>query len=279
MITAGTCVSALTLSLSALDSEKSVYADPQTIEQAFDETDNMPPLFAQADDENKRLERDKHPASRPRPDFEWGRDQDKKPREKFPERFSPGKGHKRGMRPHGNEKGFGRGRGRDKEPGPYGEFMTPTEIEELMEFAKEHFPEIYQRLNSARETDPRSFRYMIKRVGGPIYRLYRLYKHNPELAKIMIAEHKTQMEIFALQRDYRQATSETEKASIKTALHAELVKRFGFRQQRTKLEIESLRKRLEEQAKRLEESEKNKEKMINEELQRTIDRMEGKSFF
>ena len=87
------------------------------------------------------------------------------------------------------------------------------------------------------------------------------------------------MEIFALQRDYRQATSESEKASIKTALRAELVKRFGYRQQRTKLEIESLRKRLDEEAKRLEESEKNKEKLINDELQKNIDRIEGKSFF
>jgi len=245
---------------------------------------------ANAQQETQKPKTERTPASRSHDDFDRPRDRDRRPPEGFGQRRGPGRregeeGFDRGMGPERergprDDKGFGpgRGSGRDKGRGSPLEFMTPTETEELMAFAKEHFPKIYEKLKYAQQSDQRAFRHMLKRVGGHLYRLYRLHRHDPELAKILIAEHKVQMEIFELQRDYRQAQSTAERESIKTALREQLTKRFEFRQQHSKLEIEALRKRIEEQAKRLEESEQNKDKIIDQELNDIAKRLEGKSF-
>ncbi|UCD28133.1 MAG: hypothetical protein JSV03_13710, partial [Planctomycetota bacterium] len=198
------CVITLGLALRVLTSTDSAYADPQPTEQSHDELISFPIFLAEAGDETERPLWDQPPASRPREESDFRKDRDRKPGERFPGHFG-----KRGMGSRGKEGPMGRGpgHGRERDHGGFRDFMTSTEVDKLMDFLKQQIPDLYEQLRLARETDPRSFWRMLRRIGEPIYHIYRIYQRDPELAKVMIAEHKVQMEIFALQRDYREAIS------------------------------------------------------------------------
>lgn len=168
----------------------------------------------------------------------------------------------RQMRPPGPRKD-----GPDSAP----DFLTEKEREELMAFTKEHFPKMYELLRDS----PRAHqRRMLRRVGWPMLRLLRLQQHDPQLAEKLIAEHKIEMELAQLKRDYRDFPSEAARENIKQKMRAILEQRFEIRQQRLELEIQALQKRLEEARERMARQEADRQKLIDAEVERLIDRLQ-----
>jgi len=156
---------------------------------------------------------------------------------------------------------------RDKFP----DFLTQQEREELMAFAKAHFPKMYEMLHSS----PRAHQHrLLKRVGWSMLRLMRLYGHDPELAEKLIAEHKIEMELAQLRRDYREFPSEAARENIKQKVRELLEQRFDLRQQRLELEIRALARRLEEARQRLVRQEGDRQRLVDTEVERVIDQLQ-----
>lgn len=185
---------------------------------------------------------------------------------------SPGRrGERRGEGPPDGGPGrpsFGRGESR-RAP------LTTEETEELMEFMEEHFPERYERLNAVREANPHAFRRMIFRHSRPLLHILRVKRHDPELAEVMIAEHRVEEKLAEKRRAYREARSPAARQELLGQTRQLLEESFDLKQQRLEMEIERLRKRLEEQAQRVQERKKNKDKIIEVEILRLKGILEG----
>lgn len=160
-----------------------------------------------------------------------------------------------------------RGPRRD-DPDRMQDFLTEKERQELLAFTKEHFPKMYELLSRAKGEQQNR---MLRRVGWPMLRLLRLHRHDPELAEKLIAEHKIEMELGELKRDYQEFPSESARASIKQKMRELLEQRFTLRQQRLELEIQALEKRLEEARKRLERQEADRQRLIDSDLERMVE--------
>jgi len=180
-----------------------------------------------------------------------------------PERFGP-----RPPRPFERGKfagpgGPGRGR--------YGRFFEPEQERRVLEFVKEHFPNVWERIEKQRRGNMEKFRYTLREFGPAILRLMDAMSRNPELGKVMMEDYKLELEIRDLIRRYHaEAATSDEKDSLKSQLRELLARQFDVRQQRRKLEIEALQKRIDEQKKRIQERERNKQALIDSELFRRL---------
>ncbi len=167
--------------------------------------------------------------------------------------------------------GFGRGE-------PWPEPLTSEETEELMAFMKEHFPDRHEQLNDIRETNPQAFRRMLFRYSRPLMHILRVNRQDPEMAKVMIAEHRVETELFEKRKAYREARTDMERQELLTQTRKLLEQSFDLKQQRLEMEIDRLRKRLDEQAKRVQERKNNKEKIVEVEILRLKGILEGEGF-
>ncbi|NLX12974.1 MAG: hypothetical protein GXY44_04865 [Phycisphaerales bacterium] len=164
--------------------------------------------------------------------------------------------------------GFGRG-----EPRP--EPLTTEETEALMDFMKERFPDRYEQLNAIREANPTAFRRMIFRHSRPLLHILRVNRHDPEMAEVMIAEHRVESELIEKRQAYREARGEAARQELIGQTRKLLDESFDLKQKRLEMEIERLRKRLDEQARRVQERKNNKGKIIEVEILRLKGILEG----
>jgi len=274
VIVVGMILAAIVLGLSWYSPVHVAYADPQTKnDPSLDESLEDLLHLADASDGTEEPSLDAPPVGgrNQGPHFRESSAEDRWPRGRMRDRLkdrAKDRPQMRGMGRGAEERPMGRGPGR--EHGPFGEFLTPTEKEELMEFAKEHFPEIYERLSAARDSDPQTYDRMLRTVGRWMMDILRWHKHDPELTKTMIGEHKARMQIYTLRKQYRRAMGDSERERLEAELRTTLEKHFEYRLKRIEHEIENLRKRLEEQAQQLEERKKNKDQIIDKELKRII---------
>jgi len=189
----------------------------------------------------------------------------------------PHRGPGRPERPPGPPRdGFGRPGGR-----PDAEFfLSAEEREEVLAFAREHFPEVYERLQEdeerAREMHGPGHRsaWRMQRFLWPMIRLMRIAKYDPELADLLIAEQKVEMELAELQRDYLAFPADSVRGEIKKQMRALFAERFDLRRRRLEREIRSLQERLEEARQRLEQQDAAKGALIDAELSELIRELE-----
>ncbi len=146
----------------------------------------------------------------------------------------------------------------------------PEEIEALLVFTQQHFPDVYARLDGARRDDARLFHQMIRRLFPPMKRLMKLAEVNPEDAERLIAIQKVEMRLRELRRRYTSAATEEERASLKVQMRQSIARRFELRQTRLRQENAALRRRLEEQTQRLTEQGEHKQQIIEDELTRLL---------
>lgn len=182
-----------------------------------------------------------------------------------------GEGQRR--RDPGPPPGPGQRRGERPRPGPplgADELLAPEEIGALMEFTREHFPPIYLRLERLRRVDAREFQRMLRRTHNRLKPMMDMHKANPRAAEKAIEEYRLQMVIVDLADQYRRAETDAERTRLKAEIETRIRERFDRHQERTRLVIEGLRKRLDEQERRLTERERDKETLLREELERTL---------
>lgn len=213
-----------------------------------------------ADEDRPRKKRELAPATQPGDVGDVDRPFDQRNR-----RFKGGPSHYGGYggRPSDHER-FGR------RPGPHGEF-DPKQMEEFMEFAREEFPLLYERMKKAREKQPHGWG---QKVAGPfgqqMMHMMQLRRENPELARKVIAQHRNEMKIGDLHRQYRDARTDEEKSAIAAEIRTLLEAGFELRLERLKLEIAQLEKRLNEARESLADQEQNKSSMIDTHLQKLL---------
>ncbi len=153
------------------------------------------------------------------------------------------------------------------------DFLTPEEREELLAFAEKHFPEVHERLTNAPYADRRRF---FHQVGWRMLKLLRLQRHDPELADKLIAEQKIEMKLMELRRDYVEFPTASARDTIKTKIRQLMETRFDLRQARLELEIRELERRLLAARERLAKQEESKAQIVDLEIDRFIDEMEGR---
>ncbi len=151
------------------------------------------------------------------------------------------------------------------------DFLTAQEREDLMNFTKEQFPELYERFQRMQSGNRPEFGRMLRQAGWPLLRLHRLQKHDPELAEKLIAEHKIEMKLVELRRDYREFTSESARERMRTEIRGLMEKRFDLRQARLELEIRDLEKRLQNARERLTKQSTTKQQIVDSELEHFTD--------
>ena len=153
--------------------------------------------------------------------------------------------------------------------GPHGD-LDPKQMEEFMEFARKEFPLLYERMKQAREKHPRGWGKVAGPLGRQMLHMMQLKRENPELAKTVIDQHRHEMKVADLHRQFRQARTQQERDAIASEIRSELTTGFKLRLQRLKLEIAQLEKRLEEAKKSLTEQEQNKSSLIDGHLKKLL---------
>ncbi len=155
------------------------------------------------------------------------------------------------------------------------QMLTPDEKVELLAFLETHFPEVHGRLRRFEQQDPGRYNDAIRRLTGPMRKMMRLSKADPRLTDVIIAEHKVEMKIADLQTWLAADRDEGEREKTRTRLRGLVGKRFDLRQQRLTMEIEGMRKRLDEAKARLSQQAANRSEWIDAETRRVIHRAEA----
>jgi hypothetical protein len=169
--------------------------------------------------------------------------------------------------------GPGAGAPEDRQP------LHPEQIEQILGFTREHFPELHDQLVRARERDGRAFRLMLRRLGPPMLRLHQLWRDNPQEARRVIRVQQIEM----LLRDRRQAffaaDTPEERSRIEAEARALLAEKLELRRDRLRAEIREMQARLDEQARRLDGGKKElaeldaqRDRMIAAEAARLFER-------
>jgi predicted phage tail protein len=108
---------------------------------------------------------------------------------------------------------------------------------------------------------------MIRRTARVILPILRVSGEDPELAKKMIAEQKTQMALEQLGRQYRNSTDPKEREQLKARIREQMALRSDMRLERLRNEIRNLQRRLDEAKEDLADQEKNKQALIDKKLE------------
>ena len=111
---------------------------------------------------------------------------------------------------------------------------------------------------------------------GRSFKVMHLSKSDPRLADALIAEHRVEMEIAELQASYDAQRPDADPEKARSKVRELVEKRFDLRQQRLTMEIEGMRKRLDEAMARLSQQAANRAQLIEAEARRTMDRLEAK---
>lgn len=149
---------------------------------------------------------------------------------------------------------------------------TQEEQEQLLAFAKEHFPEMVTRIELLKKEDPQAYKRISRRMWPRLQIMKEAFERDPQgLGKILIDEKKVEDQIRLKARSYQQERDGTRKASVGAELRALLEQQFDLRLQRRRLELADLQKRLEDQTKRVDSMAAKKQDLV----QRQFDRITG----
>jgi hypothetical protein len=150
--------------------------------------------------------------------------------------------------------------------------LTSQEIEQVMALTEQEFPLIHRRFDEARKKGGPMFQRMMGDVGPHMLRLARIREDNPRLAEKMIAQHRNEMEVFDLRRQYDEAVGDPQRrGEIRAKLRAALARSFEHRLERLRGEIEMFEQRLERARADLKRQEEQKDALIDEHLNQMIE--------
>lgn len=158
--------------------------------------------------------------------------------------------------------------------GPNEHSLTPQEQEELVEFVHQHFPEMHGRLQRFKRFDPGHYGLALRRLAFPMLRMMRLCKTDPQLAEVMIAEHRIEIELADWRDRYAKQTSEQARADNQSRIRELVDKQFDLRQRRLEMEIRNMQKRLDEARAHLSQQAADRSRIVDAEIQRIIGHLE-----
>jgi hypothetical protein len=210
-----------------------------------------------------------------------------------PWRRSSAKGGRDGSRQGGStEQSDGDGKGGMRVPGRFMDHwrhLSEREIDEGMEFMKEHWPERHQLMEQLRASDPDAFRRAFQNIWPQLARIMQVYRGNPQLGEIEVELVTLEFKILRAARAYHHASRDTQSATTSTsggaplppdlqAIREELTalvsQRFDLQVKRNELRIQELADQLSQQRERLALQVQNKQ----DEVARTVKRLISKRF-
>lgn len=138
--------------------------------------------------------------------------------------------------------------------------------EPLLRTLNEFYPEQARRLRALRESNPEEFARRVGQMRPWLHELREARARNPELARLLVEKHRTEMAISDWERRYREASPEQQKEL--TAEGKQLAEqRVDARLQISRAEIQMMEKRLQGLKTRLQEREAHKDASVNRELE------------
>ena len=155
--------------------------------------------------------------------------------------------------------------------GPDEPVLSPQEKEELLAFVRDHFPELYGRLQRFQSSDPGAYDRAVRRLTFPMLHMMRVSKNDPQLAEKMIAEHRVELELADLQSRYAAQTTNADREQTRSQIRQLVEKRFDLRQQRLELEITNMQKRLDQARSHLTQQAASRPQLIDADVKRMID--------
>lgn len=172
---------------------------------------------------------------------------------------------------HGEGRGFGSsGFGGEHGSGPmFG--ASPERIEKAMDFLKEQYPKLYEHLGELKEKDPRAFHRQMGRIMPRMPELMNIIERDPKLGKLIIDEHRLEMEIRDAVVEYRKVKDQGENATLKDRIRELISQQFDVRQEKLKLMIANMERELERKKQFLAEQAAKKDNVIDRDLQRWIE--------
>lgn len=144
---------------------------------------------------------------------------------------------KNGQRPRRGDRFGSRGRF-----GPSAEDRRPLEAgeaEQLMQFAGEHFPDMYNLLLRVEERDAETFDKQLRSFAPKLRFLMRLQRENPKLAEILIALAESEHKLRQYRRGWRGADPRTRRR-IEQAARDWIDKKLELEERIMRLRIEKL---------------------------------------
>jgi hypothetical protein len=137
--------------------------------------------------------------------------------------------------------------------------------ESLWPILKDFYPERFAQLRALRERDPHKFAQVEREMRPWLHQLREARTQNPELARLMVQQHRLEMEIHEWQNRYRAANDEQRKTMLERA-RTLAETRVDLRLQRDRLRMQWLEKRLHNLKADLAERETRKSKAIEREI-------------
>lgn len=158
--------------------------------------------------------------------------------------------------------------GLSEEPSVHGPRPGGRQGDELSwKVLSEFYPEQARRLRQLRERNPKEFARVEGQMRPWLHELREARARNPELARILVKRHQTEMAIHDWQRRYRQAPADQREGLMADGRQL-IEQRVELRLQEHRLEVQMLEKRLQMLKTKLQERESQKEAVVDRELSR-----------
>jgi hypothetical protein len=147
------------------------------------------------------------------------------------------------------------------------ETLTAEQQTEVMAFAKENAPELYERVAALQKQDP-------QRAALLMDELYRLYNHAkdypPEVRRPILEKQRLNVAIYRQLRQYRQADSDKQREDAKNQIQQLLGAQFDADQVIRDYDIKRLARQLDDLKAQLEQHKQNRAGIIGDRLNRLL---------
>jgi len=156
---------------------------------------------------------------------------------------------------------------------PGGPMFGPSQerIDRVMKFLDEHYPRLHERLAELREKDPRAFHRQLSRLLPRMPDLMNILDRNPELGRLIIDEHRLEMDIRDAIREYHRARNDADRDQLKEQIRDLISRQFDVRQEKLKLMIADMERELQRKKQVLAEQAAMKDKIIDRDLEQRLE--------
>jgi len=140
-------------------------------------------------------------------------------------------------------------------------------VEELLRFLQKAYPRQARYLRDLQRKDPEAFRRAISRLRPSLMRLRQIRQSNPELAELIIAQHKVEIALGRLVRQWQATSDLQERRRIMQQMRDLVARKVDIRLRRLELEIDLLQQRLQQLRRRLDRQRDQKQRLVEQELE------------
>lgn len=161
-------------------------------------------------------------------------------------------------------------------PGGAGGPDAPT-LDEVRAFIVEHLPELAKRLEEAEKSDPRRAERMVRRMMPRLGEMIRMEDRDPVFVELRVEEMRVGLRIIERMRALRglvETGADNEKiTAMKNEIRDLLARQYDLRDKLDAHRLEKMKADLEAGKARLEKRRAERDKLLDEHMQRVLDRM------